>query len=420
MPPSTRAGTFDVTRDDQLRTFLSQAKKPGTIVGYKRKVRLWKAFWRVCRASGLAGNKHLDGVPLGLPRTVMWIRFIWYLRVSQAVHPESIGEYLSAIKDYLADHWISTEFASDDITQIKKAKQAALHRTRAELRAEFERKEARMKLPVFDELTERIFVIFWTGTAWDGKGLQLKVVAVAVVLMDVFGFRSSNVVLPRANGSDHALRAEDFTIIYAQGEQGESRRTVGGTPASRGIATAHVLEIHLLVLSRKRSVKAESKVITSGDERGRRAITVLMDWLRRSEVRRGDILTTCRAHLIGESEDWVLTSYALNKGIKQTADSLGFPPEHYSSCSYRKGLATNRRLEGESNESITQRGSWKHASTMLKSYDQSERLCRAPGTKGPMTIGEARSLVPPSKRARFVEEDSRSPSVIEGGNDCLG
>lgn len=329
-------------------------------------------------------------------RVVLWARYIWFLRAYWGVLPGSLGTYLAAVKRELGLRMVEISFADTRIPIVNSAMQAAKRKTRTELREALLRKDARLKLPAFDGLTEWIYVNFWERTAWDWSGTLLKLLCLSVLLMDLFGFRESNLVRPRPNAEDHALRAGDITVVYRD-SQGEKRSAVGGSPELHRIAPRQVMAVYLIVVSSKRSVEAVRKMFTHEDERGRRLIVVLMEWFQLSGVDKEDMLCTCHrtSEVNGRDYVYTLTSEILNQGIKVSAVANGYPAKHFSSCSLRKGMATREGLTGATDDEIAARGSWRSHTVMNRHYNFAIRLPRSEGDRAPIRQEELRGLLGP-------------------------
>jgi hypothetical protein len=339
-------------------------------------------------------------VPEGQARTEIWVRFIWFLRARYRVNPRAVGSFLAAVKRELGLRRVALDFADDGLVMIRNARRAAQRQTRAELRETLRQREERLKLPFFDVLADWLYMEFWVDTGWDWEGKLLKMICVALYPMEFFGFRPVNMVRPRRNGEDHALRAGDFSVVYRD-TSGRMCSAVGGSEELKKYTYRDVVEIHVLVLSTKWSVMPVRKLVTQADQRGQRVIRVLMGWFVHSGVRPEELLCTCHrvSNVNGRPYSYTLTSAKLNKAIKTAAEANGFPAQHFSCRSLRSGMATRGGLTGEDEATTAERGGWRSHRVMQHHYNFAQRLHRAPGDTAPLRAAEVISLMAPHLRA---------------------
>jgi hypothetical protein len=84
------------------------------------------------------------------------------------------------------------------------------------------------------------------------------------------------VITPKKkDGTDHPLRAKDVFIVYCD-DHGSKRLSL---PAPNRLTEYCVEVLHIVVGSFTRSVEAMRQTIKPVDERGRRAIRALCEWL---------------------------------------------------------------------------------------------------------------------------------------------
>jgi hypothetical protein len=386
---------FDPRDSPGLQRFLERSVTAGTLRNYDRMWGTWEEFWAVCRDRGLSGDPWLRGVTSDWDRKRYWLKYVWYLRTATGTRPGAIAQHLSAVRKILRTHQIDVGFADDSCPLVQDAVRAAKEQNRDERKRELIQREARIKLPAFEELIEWAHREFWCNSTWDWDGTERKAIWVALSLMDVFGLRQSNLVAPRPRGSDHAFRAEDFEL-YVVGDTGEELRVNVGDPEMDGIIAAQVTRVSLVVASAKRSVEAVRKIITRSDARGSRAIDTLVTWLKESRVEPSDILVTYRRVSLVDQREYVktLTASTLGGGIKEAAVGVQVPPEYFSSRSLRKGLVTRGALEGEDPEVTAERGQWRSQTVMTGHYDSSQMLHRAEGGSQPLNRQTILAMLP--------------------------
>lgn len=365
-----------------------------TLRSYARLWKVWVDYCEVRKDSGLPGDPFLTDVDTEPEKTKVYAKYIWYLRVAVGIVPTALDTYLAAMKKELGVQGISVQFADDRSVLVKNAKKAAKKMTRTELREQLFRRDARLKIPFFDPLSDWIYVQFWENTQWDWDGTALKMICCAILLMDLFGFRESNVVRPRKGNDDHTLRAEDIMFRYRTIE-GQVAKAIGGSEEFLSITPEQVISVHLIVVSSKRSIEAVRKMVTPADVRGVRLIRVLLQWLQHSRVGPEDMLCTChrQSEVNANWYSYTLTSSRLSWGIKAAAVANGYPPEHFASSSLRKGMATRGGLEGEDEEVTAERGGWKSKDVMRKHYNHAPRLYRERGDNAPLRDCEVMALL---------------------------
>jgi phage shock protein PspC (stress-responsive transcriptional regulator) len=391
-----------VSDDEAFQRFMDRGYSKKTLGGYDKKWSTWLDYCKARKESGLNGDVLMKGIGSNMDKTMVYVRFIWFLIAAIGIVPTAINTYLAAVKKGLGERGVCTEFADDRLPLVKRAKQAAKKRTRAELREALLKKEARLKLPFFDLLTEWIVEKFWEGTTWDWNGTFLRLICLAIILMDLFGFRESNVVRPRPDGEDHTLRAEDFHVAYND-RHGQSRVAVGGSweLQTGKVELGQVTAVHVIVASSKRSVEAVRKTVTPADPRGRRLVMMLLQWFAHSQVQADEMLCTCHrvSEVTGRECVYTLTSEKLAWGIKTAAEQNGYPPEHFASSSMRKGMSSRGGLTGEDEKVTAERGGWKSLDVMHKHYNFAKRVARKAGDTAPLREAEVRSLYFVSKTA---------------------
>jgi hypothetical protein len=386
---------LDLDDDQSFEDFLNTGLSKSTQSNYERYWETWTGYCRARAKDPETADPLLQDVPTTMGKTRVYAKYIWYLRVAVGIAPSALDAYLAAVKDELGTRGVNLTFTDDKIVMIRKAKKAAKKRTRAQLREALIQKDARLKLPFFDLLTDWIYLHFWCEVRWDWDGTFLRMTSVAILVMDVFGFRESNIVRPRPDAEDHTLRAEDLTIMY-RNDNGLTLSATGGSEEVTHIQVKQVLAIHVIVASSKRSVEATRKVVSPSDARGVRLIGVLLEWLSRSKVQPDEPLCTC--HRVspenGREYSYSLTSEKLGYAIKAAAQENGYPPEHFASSSLRKGMATRKSLTGARDADIADQGGWKSHAVMHKHYNYGRRLYRASDDKAPLRETEIRILLP--------------------------
>ena len=324
----------------------------------------------------------------------MYAKYIWYLRAAIGVEPTAIDGHLAAVKKELGERGVDVTFTDNKLPLVKMARKAAKKRTREQLKEALLRKEARMKLPFLDPLTDWVYLHFWCRVEWDWEGTALRMSCVAILVMDVFGFRESNLARPRPDSEDHTLRAEDFTIVV-QGPGNRIYTVTGGSLAVHQVQAEQVIAVHMIVVSSKRSVEALRKTVSPADPRGRRLIEVLLEWLKRSGVQPTEFLCTCHRQHPRTKKAYTLslTCEKLNLSIKVAAEENGYPPEHFASSSMRKGMVTRDRLTGVQEDETAEKGSWKSKQVMNKYYNFGRRLYRRKGDLAPLRDSEVAILL---------------------------
>jgi hypothetical protein len=395
---ASRSG-FDLRDKKALAVFLRKGIAKSTLADYSRLFRTYLQYFGVRRSSGLSGDPYMRDVKSVRVRTMIWVKYIWFLRGVLGVKPRSIGKFLAAAKWELGLRHIALNFADDSLVIVRNAKRAAERLSRSEAREILERSDANLKLPVVNEMLEWLYVNFWTATDWDWEGTLKKAICVAVLVMRMWGLRRSNLVLPGPKSEDHALRAEDIVIVYTDAH-GREKATRGGSRTMFEVDPVQVTEMHIEVLSRKWGPDPARQMVSMSNERGRLLIAVVLEWLQRSGVQAMDLLCTCRRVSDANGRLYVraITGKDVNEAIKDAAVANGLPPEHFASSSMRKGMATNERLRGRSLKKIARTGLWRSIRTIQGHYDFAPRVQRDVDDRAPLRPEEVRRMMAPGAR----------------------
>ena len=102
-----------------------------------------------------------------------------------------------------------------------------------------------------------------------------------------------------------------------------------------------------------------------------------------------------------------LTGRAVRDQIKDTCERLGFPPNHFSSHSLRKGAITHMRANGASEDDRRDRGNYAPGSQVMNTtYDYSTGLGplasnSLPGAQQP-TVTDIQRILPAARPARLT------------------
>lgn len=356
-------------------------------------------------------------------KSEVWAYFIWWLRAVKGGSHTGATRTLAAVKSLLGQH-IGTDnrFANNDVPVIAKALNASAHKTKVELRSELAQKLSRQKLPAFDELTLWIMEKCWIVREWSNKDIADRAVWVAVLLMELFGFRPSNVLKRSAGKNDHTLMYQDVLFYYKL--HGRLTCHKGSSEALLRLTYSDIEFLEFQVLSTKNKwFKPTTLTCNTVNERGRNAIRTLLVWCQKYGVGNpeGYITSYSRPALFRKGQPLMTrhaTSEEVNGCIKEAAEALGLPGSMYSSKSFRSGLATRDELTGVPIEETMKTGGWHQKKTIKRHYRKASRVfgAKKAGRNHGLTLEEVQAM-PEVKRAAGVI--TSSPAVESLGKRPL-
>ena len=386
--------------------FLEKGLAPSTEKEYEKKFKYWLFFVKSIFGSSRQEEVLLKKFSTTKEKSEIWALFIWFLRIASGISADAVDNHVAAVKHKLGLLMGENEFMDASTPIVRQALLAAKSKTKDELRAQLAKTERLVKLPMFDELTQTIYEECWVKTSWQvPDDFPRKAVWVATVLMDIFGFRPSNVVRPEKDATDHTLEAQDLLFLRRNAD-GTGSSIRGDSVEAKSLVSESVFEVQFAVLSAKRSVKPIRKGISRSDERGARAIDTLVEWVHHANLLPKDYLTTFRRpapHRKGHPlVARTVSSHEVTTEVKKAAVILDLPPEHFSPCSFRKGLVTRDSLAGVEASDTAATGNWRSQKVMKKHYDKSDRIYgfRKAGTKVTLDTATVEQMLPVEKRIK--------------------
>ena len=318
-------------------------------------------------------------------RTEEWVQYIYHLSASDIVG-RPLASHLSGTKAFFRENsGVDLSFCNDDLGQIKAAKTRANGANREFLRSVALKKDATVKLPVFQELTSLVYeMAFQDIDDWGWHPTHQKGAATAQLLQTITGVRISNSV--RRSLTDHHLNAEDVIIKFERTAQdGVGRpRTWVLTCGDEWDSTFEPSDVHSIEVREqtgKGKVEYKSRHISRVDELSDRVCLAVAYWAKNSGTQTGEPFFTMRRRSTNTNRVTVcyINISHVNLVIKDAADALALGRSHYSSHSARSGFAekqaekVRRQGVGASGSELAQMGGWKNDSVkgaMRMHYDR--------------------------------------------------
>jgi len=151
-------------------------------------------------------------------RTKEWIQYIYHLS-AMGIIGKALASHLSGTKAFFKENCqVDLGFCCDGLEFIKSAKTRANGADREVLRTMALKKDANVKLPVFQELTTMVYeMAFQDVNDWGWHPTHQKGAATAQLLQTITGVRISNSV--RCSLTDHHLNSEDVVIKFERPSQ---------------------------------------------------------------------------------------------------------------------------------------------------------------------------------------------------------
>lgn len=390
----------------QLEDFGRKALAADTDKEYRKKGALWSEYIQFF--FGLSDRSTV--LLLDLPadqRPEVWAYFIWWLRAVKGGTHGGVVKTLGAVRHLLGiEIGAENSFTQDGHPKVASYLKASANKTRVELMVELAKKVGRQKLPSFDGLTLGIMKECWVNREWSNDDIAKRSVWVAVLMMEMFGFRPSNVLRRSADKKDHTLQFRDLRFFCWGGSQSPVAVLSGSSLRLRDHLYEDITGLEFRVLSTKnRWFKPTTLTCNKVDERGRNAIRTLLVWCQRygANNEEGYITSYSRPALNRKGCPMMsrcTTAEEVNAAIKDAAEILGLPRSMYSSKSFRIGLATNDEITGVPVEETMKTGGWNQAKTVAGHYRKGHKIygAKKAGRKHGLTLAEV-AAIPDVQRA---------------------
>ena len=330
-------------------------------------------------------------------RTKEWVQYIYHLSASGVIG-RPLASHLSGTKAFFRENSeVDLSFCSDDLEQIKAAKIRANGANREFLRSVALKKDASVKLPVFQELTSLVYkMAFQDIDDWGWHPTHQKGAATAQLLQTITGVRISNSV--RRSLTDHHLNTEDVIIRFERAirDGAGGPRTWVLTCGDEWDPTFEPSDVHSVEVREqtgKGKVEYKSRHISRVDELSDHVCLAVAYWAKNSGAQTGEPFFTMRRRSMNTNKVTVccINISHVNFVIKDAADALALGRSHYSSHSARSGFVTKhswaeKQAEkvrgqgaGASGSELAQMGGWKNDSmkgVMRMHYDRTTSVYR--------------------------------------------
>lgn len=297
-------------------------------------------------------------------RLILFMKYLF----DQELRQPQIAKVLTAMSTTFQVNGISSEvFKSPLVLRAKNGTAGS----REELEVVNRRKLNNPTLPMASDMVMVSRRLFWEGKPWNKDGMDSRVIWLVIGLGFNFGARIGQLTLARRKKitkvlevQDHCLKTKDVGFYFSS--DGSSERTEilkGGVMFRRKVTSealiknVSAIELPFLTGKIKTNVVGVKRVGRTTIEETQLLEDVCL-WVIKAKPGDNDELT-CRYDLSRRGNNRkVVTSYAVNKGIKTLAASFGLPPSMFSSRSLRSGLASDQRAKGASDASRNQIGGW--------------------------------------------------------------
>ena len=347
-------------------------------------------------------------------RTMEWVQYIYFLACTGVIG-RALASHLSGTKAFFRDNSeVDLGFCCDTLKDVKDAKTRANSVDREVLRKSSLSRDARIKLPVFQELSDVVYdMAFEDLEDWGWHSTHLKGAATAQLLQTILGVRVSNSV--QCGLTDHHLKTEDVVIKF------ERPTGLGGGQVITWVLTGgdawnnafHPRDVHSLEIrehSGKGKVESKNRHINRVDTLSDRVCVVVAYWAMKSGAQKGEPFFTMHRHSPITSKSTVcrINSTHVNLVIKDASKALSLGSDHYSSHSARSGVVTKHSWAAKQSEAkegrgagagggeLAQMGGWKNGASkgaMRMHYDRTISVYRSIETKYELTRADVVSML---------------------------
>jgi hypothetical protein len=362
-----------------------------------------KKFVNYRTTHGILLNGELDLFMVNMTygeRLEVWLGYIYSLS-DQGLYGQALASHLSATKAFILTNHTSMDmsFCDDNIKAIKDAKFKANSVDRSVRRVAALKRDSRLKLPVFEELTDVVYeMAFREEDDWGWVGMHIKGAATAQLLQTLLGTRISSTV--KRQLTDHHLDTEDVVLKFEKlslepgGSLLEAVYTCGDI-WPEGFLPCHVTGVELRSNTEKGKVTDRNRFIGRVDDQSNKVCLAVALWAKHSGARIGEPFFTMRriSPITKRLHVCYINDTHVNFVVKDAADALGLGRDHYSTHSARSGFVTKhtwaeRLAVGKSvpvgfipttDADIAQAGGWADPSkkgAMKMHYDRSTSVYR--------------------------------------------
>ena len=410
---------------------IRSVRPPSTTSTYASHARKYVVF-RTGRMSGDEGNvdMFLEGLSVG-EQTKEWVQYIYAL-ATMGVTGRALASHLSGTKAFFRENsGVDMGFCCDSLKSVKDAKFRANSVDRDVLRRAALTRDARVKLPVFQELTDMVFdMAFGDLEDWGWHSTHLKGAATAQLLQTILGVRVSNSV--QCSLTDHHLNSEDVIIKFERSsELGNGQVTTWvltcGETWDNSFHPQDVQSLEIREHTGKGKVELKSRHIPRVDLLSNRVCLVVAYWAMKSGAQKGEPFFTMHRQSPVTNKFTVcrINNTHVNHVIKDASNALSLGVEHYSSHSARSGFVTKHSWAMKQSEvmagagagagggELAQMGGWKNGSSkgaMRMHYDRTVSVYRPIDLRYELTRADVvsmLSLVEQQKLPHLTPEESQ-------------
>jgi hypothetical protein len=355
----------------------------------------------------------LEGLPVD-ERTKEWVQYIYFL-ASAGIFGRALASHLSGTKAFFRENSeVDMGFCCDNLKDVKEAKTRANSVDREVLRKSSLNRDARVKLPVFQELTDTVYdMAFGDLEDWSWHSTHLKGAATAQLLQTILGVRVSNSV--QCGLTDHHLNTEDVIIKFERSPGLGCGQVVtwvltGGDAWNYAFHPRDVHSLEIREHTGKGKVESKNRHINRVDSLSDRVCVIMAYWAMKSGAQKGEPFFTMHRQSPITSKFTVcrINSTHVNLVIKDASTALSLGPDHYSSHSARSGFVTKHSWAAKQSEAkegngagaggseLAQMGGWKSGANkgaMRMHYDRTISVYRSIETKYELSRADVVSML---------------------------
>ena len=364
-----------------------------------------------------------------------WVNYIYALS-DRGIYGKSLASHLSATKAFMRSNAsIDMSFCDDSLQVIKDAKFRANSIDRQVLREASLKRDANVKLPVFEELTDVVYeMAFEDMDDWSWQGTHRKGAATAQILQTLLGVRISNSVKCRL--TDHHFNAEDVVIKFEEPSMIVDHPLISwvltcGNKWEVGFNYTHVQGIELREQTGKGKVGPMNRFINRVDVQSDRVCLAVAAWAQNSGVQTGEPFFTMRrfSPITKKVHVCYINDAHVNFVIKDASAALGLGTSHYSSHSARSGFVTKHSWAervamgtakagggaGASDGELAQMGGWTDSSSkgaMKMHYDRTSSVYRSIALEHALTRADIVSMLSLHEQDQLPKLSSEDLTVL--------
>ena len=217
---------------------------------------------------------------------------------------------------------------------------------------------------------------YWENQDWSTKGLDKRVIWLAICLGFDSGLRIGNLTeRDGPKGADHCIRAGQLIFFVKDPKSNEECRLKGGPDMTKflkrlDVDLSMVSSVDMTYVTSKTSRKVRSlvdnqKTLSRRTQEESMVLDDLLLWFLHSQVQEADELLT-RYSVTGSRK--VVIRKDVRTAIKLAVSGAGLPAKNFSTKSLRSGFGTHVTANGMGADEMKARGGWVKGSGIPESH----------------------------------------------------